>query len=101
MSTEYHIRETIIYGLRAGRIAKAIFDFNSIPLQTAFNKVYDATSAQENYEIHKDCSSPDIVHRIKVMINEDPRKLMRCIAKEIVRCNYTQNRSRKYQTMCY
>ena len=37
MSSEEHIRATILKGLRAGRTAKEISIFNSIPLRTVYN----------------------------------------------------------------
>ncbi|EZA52817.1 hypothetical protein X777_08140 [Ooceraea biroi] len=89
MSKEYDVRATVIAGLRAGRTAKEIADFNNISLRTVYNvkKVYDAdpdvaTPARKTHKVRKDRTNPDIVHRIQEIINEDPGKSMRSIARE-------------------
>jgi len=89
MSKEYDVRGSIIYGLHAGRTSKQISEFNNIPQRMVYNmkKVYDAennvTPARKKHNKHKDCTNPEIVHRIQEIINEDPGKSMRYIAREM------------------
>lgn len=90
MSKEYDVRATIICGLRAGRTAKEIFKFNNIPLRTIYNvkKVYDAdtevaTPKRKIHKVRKDRTSVDMISRIQDMINEDPGRSMRSIAREL------------------
>lgn len=74
-------------------------DFNNIPVHTAYNvkKVYDAdpdvaTPARKMHKVCKDRTSPDIIHRIQEVINEDPGKSMHSIARELQMSDITVRR---------
>lgn len=96
MSIEYDKRATIIAGLCAGRTAKQISEFNNIPLRTVYNvkKMYDAnpdiaTPTRKKHNVRKDRTSPETVGKIQEIINQDPGRSMRSIAKEMEMSNAT------------
>ena len=98
MSSETHIinRGAIVSGVRAGRTAKEISEFNNIPISTVnkFKKHYtdfiDEGNSPEDYDItrkpHKrrsDAHGNEMVARVQELVDTDPSQSMRSMAREL------------------
>jgi len=96
MSKEQDTRATIIHGLRAHRSVKEISEFNNIPLSTVYSVKarYDediaagaspneVSSQRKQHQRRSDAKDGDFVKQVQDMIDEDPGRSMRSIAREL------------------
>jgi transposase len=96
MSKEHDVRAAVILGLRTGRTAKEISEFDNIPLRTVYNVKarYDTeieagkspeeiSSARKPHRRRSDAKDNDFVEKVQEIIDEDPGRSMRSIAREL------------------
>ena len=89
-------RRAIVSGVRAGRSNKEISEFNNIPMSTMkkhkkdYMNFIDTGNSYEDYDItrksHKRCSDGhdhNIVTMVQELVNTDPSKSMRTMAREL------------------
>ena len=86
----------IVSGVNAGKTNKGISDFNNIPMRRVkkhkkdYNHFIKGSNSPEAYDIprkiHKRCSDAhdhDIVARLQELVDTDPSKSMRAMAREL------------------
>jgi transposase len=96
MSKERDVRAAIIQGLRAGRTAREISDFNNISLRTVYNEKQrfdesvdsgqspaDVSSERKQHKRRSDARDVNFVQLVQEMISEDPGRSMRSMAREL------------------
>ena len=105
MSSERDRRATIIAGLRAGRTVKKIATFNNIAERTVYDvKVrYEVeiqsgvqpecvSSARKAHKRRSDRKGEDFRANVQELIDDDPGRSMRSIARELGVCDKTIRR---------